>query len=77
MLAGLGFNRRTHMYLAGAHIYGGNSRLSALTTLFPNLVTKENLLSSTEIEPFRDFSSQVIVLYLQSESTYLLLLFFT
>ncbi|XP_041995477.1 O-fucosyltransferase 15-like [Salvia splendens] len=62
MLAGLGFNRRTHIYLAGAHIYGGNSRLSALTTLFPNLVTKENLLSSTEIEPFRDFSSQLAAL---------------
>ncbi|KAG6419193.1 hypothetical protein SASPL_121407 [Salvia splendens] len=62
MLAGLGFNRRTHIYLAGAHIYGGNSRLSALTTLFPNLVTKENLLSSTEIDPFRDFSSRLAAL---------------
>ncbi|KAG6419200.1 hypothetical protein SASPL_121416 [Salvia splendens] len=30
MLAGLGFNRRTHIYLAGAHIYGGNSRLNRL-----------------------------------------------
>ncbi|XP_057764973.1 O-fucosyltransferase 15-like isoform X2 [Salvia miltiorrhiza] len=58
MLAGLGFNRRTHIYLAGAHIYGGISRLAALTTLFPNLVTKENLLSSSEIDPFRNFSSQ-------------------
>lgn len=66
MLAGLGFNRRTHIYLAGAHIYGGNSRLAALTTLFPNLVTKENLLSSTEIDPFRNFSSQVIMLSLYS-----------
>lgn len=62
MLAGLGFNRRTHIYLAGAHIYGGKSRLSALTTLFPNLLTKEGLLSSTEIEPFRNFSSQVRLL---------------
>ncbi|KAL3850898.1 hypothetical protein ACJIZ3_012780 [Penstemon smallii] len=62
MLAGLGFNRRTHIYLAGAHIYGGKSRLAALTTLFPNLVTKENLLSSTEIEPFANFSSQLAAL---------------
>ncbi|KAL8463877.1 hypothetical protein ACS0TY_033719 [Phlomoides rotata] len=59
MLAGLGFNRRTHIYLAGAHIYEGSSRLAALTTLFPNLVTKEKLLSSVEIEPFLNFSSQI------------------
>lgn len=59
MLAALGFNRQTRIYLAGAHIYGGKSRLAALTTLFPNLVTKENLLSSIEIEPFANFSSQV------------------
>ncbi|KAK4398888.1 O-fucosyltransferase 15 [Sesamum angolense] len=62
MLAALGFNRRTHIYLAGAHIYGGNSRLASLTTLFPNLVTKESLLSSTEIEPFANFSSQLAAL---------------
>ncbi|XP_073026417.1 O-fucosyltransferase 15-like isoform X2 [Primulina eburnea] len=62
MLAALGFNRRSHIYLAGAHIYGGKSRLAALTTLFPNLVTKENLLSSAEIEPFANFSSQLAAL---------------
>lgn len=59
MLAALGFNRRSHIYLAGSHIYGGKSRLNALTTLFPNLVTKEYLLSTSEIEPFANFSSQV------------------
>ncbi|CDP04443.1 unnamed protein product [Coffea canephora] len=62
MLAALGFNRKTRIYLAGAHIYGGKSRLTALTTLFPNLVTKENLLSSAEIEPFANFSSQLAAL---------------
>ncbi|KAL0398825.1 UNVERIFIED_CONTAM: O-fucosyltransferase 15 [Sesamum radiatum] len=62
MLAALGFNRRTHIYLAGAHIYGGNSRLASLTTLFPNMVTKESLLSSAEIEPFANFSSQLAAL---------------
>ncbi|XP_075477910.1 O-fucosyltransferase 15 isoform X1 [Primulina tabacum] len=62
MLAALGFNRRSHIYLAGAHIYGGKSRLAALTTLFPNLVTKENLFSSAEIEPFANFSSQLAAL---------------
>ncbi|KAM0021809.1 putative GDP-fucose protein O-fucosyltransferase [Helianthus debilis subsp. tardiflorus] len=62
MLAGLGFKRETRMYLAGAHIYGGKSRLDALTTLFPNMVTKEDLLSPSEIEPFLNFSSQLAAL---------------
>lgn len=59
MLAALGFKRKTRVYLAGAHIYGGKSRLAALTNLYPNMVTKENLLSSSEIEPFTNYSSQV------------------
>lgn len=59
MLAALGFKRGTNIFLAGAHIYGGKPRLAVLTGLFPNLVTKENLLSPTEIEPFLNFSSQV------------------
>jgi len=59
MLVALGFKRGTHIYLAGAHIYGGQSRMVALTSLYPNLVTKEDLLSSEEIRPFANFSSQV------------------
>ncbi|OIT05799.1 uncharacterized protein A4A49_22919 [Nicotiana attenuata] len=62
MVAALGFNRQTRIYLAGAHIYGGKSRLASLTTLYPNLVTKESLLSSAEIEPFKNFSSQLAAL---------------
>lgn len=62
MLAGLGFKRDTRIFLAGAQIYGGKSRLKALNTLFPNMVTKENLLSSSEIEPFLNFSSQLAAL---------------
>ncbi|KAJ8549775.1 hypothetical protein K7X08_033482 [Anisodus acutangulus] len=61
--AALGFNRQTCIYLAGAHIYGGKSRLASFSTLYPNLVTKENLLSSSEIEPFKNFSSQLAALY--------------
>ncbi|KAK9056402.1 hypothetical protein SSX86_027493 [Deinandra increscens subsp. villosa] len=62
MLAGLGFKRDTRIFLAGAHIYGGKSRLNALTTLFPNMVTKEDLLSPSEIQPFLNFSSQLAAL---------------
>ncbi|TYH94780.1 hypothetical protein ES332_A12G062600v1 [Gossypium tomentosum] len=59
MFAALGFNRKTQIYVAGTQIYGGTSRLAALTSLYPNLVTKENFLSSVELESFKNFSSQV------------------
>ena len=59
VLSGLGFKRGTYIYLAGYHIYGGQSRMHPFTNLYPNLVTKEDLLSPGELEPFRNFSSQV------------------
>ncbi|GAB2252617.1 hypothetical protein Droror1_Dr00005464 [Drosera rotundifolia] len=62
MLAALGFNRKTHIFLAGAQIYGGRSRLAALSNLYPNLVTKEDLLSPSEIAAFSNFSSQLAAL---------------
>ncbi|KDP20702.1 hypothetical protein JCGZ_21173 [Jatropha curcas] len=62
MLAALGFTRKTHVFVAGANIYGGQSRLAALTSLYPKLVTKEKLLSATELEPFSNFSSQLAAL---------------
>uniref|UniRef100_A0A7N2L3P0 O-fucosyltransferase family protein n=1 Tax=Quercus lobata TaxID=97700 RepID=A0A7N2L3P0_QUELO len=62
LLAALGFKRKTHIFVAGSQIYGGQSRLAALTNLYPKLVTKEKLLSSTELEPFMNFSSQLAAL---------------
>ncbi|KAK0579852.1 hypothetical protein LWI29_032493 [Acer saccharum] len=62
MLAALGFNRKTRIFVAGAQIYGGSTRLSALNSLYPYLVTKENLLSAAELEPFKNFSSQLAAL---------------
>lgn len=62
MLAALGFKRKTYVYVAGANIYGGRSRLVALNSLYPNLVTKETLLSASELEPFKNFSSQLAAL---------------
>ncbi|KAL0534558.1 hypothetical protein IC582_028849 [Cucumis melo] len=62
MLAALGFKRKTKIFVAGSQIYGGNKRLTALTSLYPNLVTKEKLLSTTELEPFMNFSSQLAAL---------------
>ncbi|KAG7596738.1 GDP-fucose protein O-fucosyltransferase [Arabidopsis suecica] len=62
MLAALGFNRETRVFVAGANIYGGSKRLAVLTSLYPNLVTKEKLLTETELQPFKNFSSQLAAL---------------
>lgn len=60
MLAAIGFKHSTNVYIAGAEIYGGRHRMAAISRLYPALVSKETLLSSSELEPFRNFSSQVI-----------------
>ncbi|XP_051124925.1 O-fucosyltransferase 8 isoform X1 [Andrographis paniculata] len=62
VLAGLGFNRGTYIYLAGSQIYGGKSRIFPISGLYPNLVTKEDLLSLDELAPFQNFSSQLAAL---------------
>lgn len=59
VLSGLGVNRNTFIYLAGSDIYGGNSRMHPLTTLYPNMITKEDLFAPSELEPFRKFSSKL------------------
>ncbi|XP_042503096.1 O-fucosyltransferase 8-like isoform X2 [Macadamia integrifolia] len=58
VLSGLGFRRGTYIYLAGSHVYGGKSRMQPFASLYPNLVTKEHLLTPLELAPFRNFSSQ-------------------
>ncbi|KAJ6416733.1 hypothetical protein OIU84_002579 [Salix udensis] len=62
VLAGLGFKRGTYIYLASSRIYGGKSRMLSFTSLYPNLVTKETLLTPSELAPFRNFSSQLAAL---------------
>ncbi|KAF0903214.1 hypothetical protein E2562_025782 [Oryza meyeriana var. granulata] len=62
MLAAIGFKRSTNVYVAGAEIYGGRHRMAAISRLYPSLVSKETLLSPSELEPFRNFSSQLAAL---------------
>ncbi|KAH1162471.1 hypothetical protein GYH30_001099 [Glycine max] len=62
MLGALGFNRKMHIFVVGFNLYGGGSQLVALTNLYPKLVTKENLLSSAELESFANYSSQLAAL---------------
>jgi GDP-fucose protein O-fucosyltransferase len=60
MLSALGYKSETYIYLAGSHVYGGISRMQPFMQLFPNVVTKEDLLSPEELKPFKNFSSQVL-----------------
>ncbi|KAF5810858.1 putative GDP-fucose protein O-fucosyltransferase [Helianthus annuus] len=62
VLAGLGFTSETYIYLAGSQIYGGKSRMQPLTNLYPHVITKEDLLSPSELAPFKNFSSQLAAL---------------
>ncbi|TXG47869.1 hypothetical protein EZV62_027163 [Acer yangbiense] len=62
LLSGLGFKGGAYIYLAGSSIYGGKSLMHPFTSLYPNLVTKETLLRPNELEPFRNFSSQMAAL---------------
>lgn len=59
MLAALGYKRGTRVYLAGAHMYNGEAKMAILKNLYPNIVTKEDILTPEEIAPFRNHSSQV------------------
>ncbi|RWW00196.1 hypothetical protein GW17_00036851 [Ensete ventricosum] len=59
MLSALGYNHETYIYLAGSQIYGGQSRMLPFTRLYPNVITKEDILTPVELAPFRNYSSQV------------------
>lgn len=70
VLSALGFEPSTYIFLAGSSIYGGKSRLGPLSKLFPNMVTKEDLLTPSELAPFKNFSNQVLELsYIPINST--------
>lgn len=62
ILGALGYERGTFIYVAGSQIYGGAARLRPLTRLYPNLVTKEDILSSDELAPLKNFSSRLAAL---------------
>ncbi|CAA0812521.1 O-fucosyltransferase family protein [Striga hermonthica] len=48
LLAALGFDNTTRLYLASHKVYGGEARISALQSLFPLMASKKSLASSEE-----------------------------
>lgn len=53
MLRGIGFRNNTPIYLAAGKIYKAEESMAPLRQMFPSLQTKETLLSSEELEPFK------------------------
>ncbi|KAG0469555.1 hypothetical protein HPP92_016255 [Vanilla planifolia] len=49
LLAALGFDNQTRLYLASHKVYGGESRISSLRKLFPLMEDKKSLASSEEL----------------------------
>ncbi|KAL0430004.1 UNVERIFIED_CONTAM: Rhamnogalacturonan I rhamnosyltransferase 1 [Sesamum radiatum] len=50
------------IYIAAGEIYGGERRLSSLTSFYPNLVRKETLLAPSDLRFFQNHSSQMAAL---------------
>ncbi|KAK8942077.1 hypothetical protein KSP40_PGU009600 [Platanthera guangdongensis] len=49
LLAALGFDSKTRLYLASHKVYGGEARISSLRKLFPLMEDKKSLASSDEL----------------------------
>ncbi|KAK7410461.1 hypothetical protein VNO78_01260 [Psophocarpus tetragonolobus] len=49
LLAALGFNNSTRLYLASHKVYGGEARLATLSKLFPLMEDKKSLVSTEEL----------------------------
>ncbi|CAL9080554.1 unnamed protein product [Musa textilis] len=61
-LSSLGYPSKTPIYIAAGAIYGGDSHLADLHSRFPILLSKEKLASAEELEPFKDYASQMAAL---------------
>ncbi|OWM64019.1 hypothetical protein CDL15_Pgr006389 [Punica granatum] len=59
MLRGMGFDKNTSIYLASGKIYNSEKTMAPLLEMFPNLQTKETLLSEEELAPFKNYSSRM------------------
>lgn len=53
MLRGMGFDRRTSIYLASGQIYNSERYMTPLLEMFPLLQTKEMLASNEELAPYK------------------------
>lgn len=61
-LRALGIDRSVQIYIAAGEIYGGKRRMATLAASFPYLVRKETLLEPSELQFFKNHSSQMAAL---------------
>ncbi|KAH9606211.1 hypothetical protein KSS87_021765 [Heliosperma pusillum] len=61
-LRALGIDRNIQIYIAAGEIYGGKRRMAGLAYFFPKLVRKETLLNPSDLNFFRNHSSQMAAL---------------
>ncbi|KAF8781071.1 hypothetical protein HU200_001044 [Digitaria exilis] len=61
VLQALDIDRSYQIYIAAGEIYGGQRRMAALTSAYPNVVRKETLLPS-DVSLFQNHSSQMAAL---------------
>ncbi|KAI9125191.1 hypothetical protein K1719_003807 [Acacia pycnantha] len=57
LLAALGFDNSTRLYLASHKVYGGKARISTLTRLFPLMESKKSLGSADELSQIKGNAS--------------------
>ncbi|XP_057496916.1 O-fucosyltransferase 31-like [Actinidia eriantha] len=57
LLAALGFDNNTRLYLASHKVYGGEARISTLRKLFPLMEDKKSLASAEERAPIKGKAS--------------------
>lgn len=62
VLKAFDFDSNIRIYIAAGEIYGGERRMAALYSAFPNIVRKETLLSPMDLKPFQNHSSQMAAL---------------
>lgn len=62
VLKAFGYDNNTQIYIAAGEIYGSNRRMAALHATYPNIVRKEMLLNSNDLQSFHNHSSQMAAL---------------
>ncbi|KAM4121329.1 hypothetical protein ACJW30_03G200000 [Castanea mollissima] len=61
-LRALDIDPSIQVYIAAGNIYGGEKRMAAVRSIFPNLIKKETLLPPSDLEPFRKHSNMMAAL---------------
>ncbi|GAQ86361.1 O-fucosyltransferase family protein [Klebsormidium nitens] len=62
LLAGMGYDNETVVYIAAGEVYGGARRMAVFEKLFPRSFTKRSLASAEELAPFAAHTSQLAAL---------------